>query len=147
MATLAGGTVSRFEGVALLAGCVAAVALVWRTERGVPAFGELADDGEADDGEPDDKEPGDGKDDAPAGGPLLVVAAGLAAMTGGGVLAVLGAERLVGGLGVADSGIGLTVLALATSAELLALVVAAGRRGIPEVAVAGVLGSVLSTRR
>jgi cation:H+ antiporter len=54
---------------------------------------------------------------------------------------VRGAERVVSSLGRSDSAVGLTVLALATTAELFALVVAALRRDVPEIALAGVVGS------
>jgi cation:H+ antiporter len=45
-------------------------------------------------------------------------------------------------LGLTDSAVGLTLLALATTAELFALAWAAMRRGVSEIAVAGVIGSV-----
>jgi cation:H+ antiporter len=63
-------------------------------------------------------------------------------MVVGGFLAVRGAERLVEAFGVGESVIGLTVLALATSAEMVALVWAARRRGLTEVVVAGTVGAV-----
>ena len=44
--------------------------------------------------------------------------------------------------GVTESVVGLTVLALATSAEMVALVLAAHRRGLTEIALAGAVGSV-----
>jgi cation:H+ antiporter len=77
-------------------------------------------------------------------GGLLLAAylAGVALMAAGGWLAVGGAERLVATLGLTDSAVGLTLLALATTAELLALAWAAARRGVSEIAVAGVIGSV-----
>jgi len=53
-----------------------------------------------------------------------------------------GAERVVAALSLADSAVGLTLLALATTAELFALAWAAMRRGVSEIAVAGVVGSV-----
>jgi cation:H+ antiporter len=49
--------------------------------------------------------------------------------------------RVVDSLGRSDSAVGLTVLALATTAELFALVLTAMRHDVPEVAVAGVVGS------
>lgn len=62
-------------------------------------------------------------------------------MLGGGDLAVRGAVRVVDSLGSTDSAVGLTVLALATTAEMFALVLAAARHAVPEIAVAGVVGS------
>ena len=83
----------------------------------------------------------DGADEA-TGRALLMVLLGLLGMVAGGFLAVRGAEGLVDALGVGESVIGLTVLALATSAEMVALVWAARRRGLTEVVVAGTVGAV-----
>jgi cation:H+ antiporter len=52
---------------------------------------------------------------------------------------------VVRALGLTDSAIGLTLLALATTAELFALAWAAMRRGVSEIAAAGVIGSVAPT--
>jgi cation:H+ antiporter len=49
---------------------------------------------------------------------------------------------VVRALRLTDSGVGLTLLALATTAELFALAWAAARRGVSEIAVAGMVGSV-----
>ena len=46
-------------------------------------------------------------------------------------------------LGLDQSTVGLTFVALATTAELFALVWAAFRRGVEQLAIAGVLGSAL----
>ena len=119
------GGVTRGEGLLLAFVYVVAVAGVWRLERRPPSVGEA------------------GKIHASGsryGAPLL--AFGLAGMVAGGVLAVLGAERMVAATGLGDGPIGLTLLALATSAEMLALVPAARRHGVEDVAVAGVLGAV-----
>ena len=67
---------------------------------------------------------------------------GLLGMVAGGFFAVRGAEGLVDAFGVTESVVGLTVLALATSAEMVALVLAAHRRGLTEIALAGAVGSV-----
>jgi cation:H+ antiporter len=64
-------------------------------------------------------------------------------MLAGGQAAVTGAVRVVDALGLTDTAVGLTLLALATSAELFALVLAAARRRVVEIAVAGVVGSVV----
>jgi cation:H+ antiporter len=82
-------------------------------------------------------------DEAPSTRAVLLVLSGIALMVGGGWLAVSGAERVVDSLGLAESTVGLTFVALATTAELFALVIAAYRRGIAELALAGVLGSAL----
>ena len=44
-------------------------------------------------------------------------------------------------IGRSDSAVGLTILALATTAELFALVLTAARHDVPEIAVAGIVGS------
>ena len=127
LATLHQG-VSRVEGVLLLLAYAGLVAAVWVKEKQPPAIGELA---EVED---------DDEDRAPAAALALVVV-GLALMTAGGVAAVEGATRLVDSTGTTDSAIGLTALALATTAELFAIVLAAARHGVEEVAVAAVVGS------
>ena len=120
------GRVGRVEGALLLTAYVAGVAVVWRRERTPPAIGELADlDG----------------DDAPSRYALPLVVVGLLLMTAGGAAAVEGATRLVADLGRTDEAVGLVVLGLATTAELFALVLAAARSGVEEVAVAAVVGS------
>jgi cation:H+ antiporter len=125
------GRVSRVEGGFLVTAYVGLVALVWWREREPPALGELA--------ELDDTE-GDDQPRRPAAA-LLLALAGVALMVVGGDLAVRGAERVVASLGRTDSAVGLTVLALATTAELFALVLSAARHDVPEIAVAGVVGS------
>ena len=121
-------SVSRVEGAGLLLAYIALVAAVWWREREPPQIGEL---GELDD---DEQERGTGR-------ALLLVLVGLGVMAAGGAAAVEGAGRAVEALGRSDTAIGLTVLALATTAELFAIVLAAARHGVPEVAVAAVVGS------
>jgi cation:H+ antiporter len=123
------GRVSRLEGGLLVLAYVVLVAAVWRRERQPPTIGELAE-----------LEDDDGADRAPALA-LLLVAVGLALMTAGGAAAVEGATRIVTAWGRTDEAVGLVVLGLATTAELFALVLAAARRGVEEVAVAAVVGS------
>lgn len=126
---LVSGDVSRVEGALLLAAYVGLVALVWWREKEPPALGELA---EVDDDEDEVRRP------AVALGLALL---GIALMLAGGDLAVRGAVRVVESLGRTDSAVGLTILALATTAELFALVLTAVRHDVPEIAVAGVVGS------
>lgn len=135
---LLGHRVSRVEGGLLVAAYIALVAFVWWREREPPRIGELA---EVDEDEPG---PGSGERDRPsrsASAGLLLAVAGIALMLAGGDLAVRGAGRVVDALGRTDSAVGLTVLALATTAELFALVLTAARHEVPEIAVAGVVGS------
>lgn len=132
---LLGGVVGRTLGAGLVALYVVAVGAVWWRERRPPAFGEAAELEEAE---------GDGSAGSPKdtrAGVLVVL--GVAAMAFGGWLAVSGAERIVASLGLRQSVVGLTFVALATTAELFALVWAAFRRGIAELAIAGVLGSAV----
>ena len=128
---LRNGVLSRPEGAVLVALYVAGVAWVWRRERRPPMLGELA--------ELDEEAIGAGAASARS---LLLVLLGLLGMVAGGYLAVRGAELLVDAVHIRESAIGLTALALATSAEMVALVWAAGRRGVSEVAVAGIVGAV-----
>lgn len=125
--------VGRVEGGLLLTAYVVLVGVVWWREREPPALGELAELAE-------DDERGDDATGAP-GAALGLALLGVLLMLVGGDLAVRGATRVVESLGRTDSAVGLTVLALATTAELFALVFAATRHDVPEVAVAGVVGS------
>jgi len=131
LATLAvaSGRIERWQGALLLAAYLAGVALLWWRERQPPAIGELAEESE------------DGRSRPPVLA-LGLSFGGIALMIAGGWLAVGGAERVVAALRISDSAVGLTLLALATTAELFALAWAALRRGVAEVAVAGVVGSV-----
>jgi cation:H+ antiporter len=125
------GHVGRVEGALLVLAYIALVGLVWWREREPPKLGELA---ELDDDEDDDR-------DRSATAGLLLSLVGVAGMLVGGDLAVNGAVRVVESFGSTDSAVGLTILALATTAELFALVFAAVRHDVPEIAVAGVVGS------
>ena len=136
LAVLWSGEVTRVEGALLVLAYVGLVALVWWREQEPPALGELAEL-EDDTGAEDDA-------DEAARSPamaLLMALLGIGLMLGGGDLAVRGATDVVEVLGRTDTAVGLTVLALATTAELFALVLAAVRHDVPEVAVAGVVGS------
>jgi cation:H+ antiporter len=130
-----GGRIERWEAGLLLAAYLAGVALLWWRERQPPVIGEAAEAAEEDAGE-------EGGRSRPALLGLALALSGVGVMGAGGWLAVAGAERVVAALGLADSAVGLTLLALATTAELFALAWAAMRRGVSEIAVAGVIGSV-----
>ena len=130
---LLSGSVDRVEGGLLVLAYAGLVALVWWREKEPPALGELAEVAQdADSDESITRRPAVS---------LLLAVLGIALMVGGGDLAVRGAVRVVESLGRTDSAIGLTVLALATTAELFALVLTAVRHAVPEIAVAGVVGS------
>jgi cation:H+ antiporter len=140
---LVDGHVGRVTGALLVAAYGAAVAVVWWQEREPPAFGEAAEWHAPDGAGPDDAtQPAADTAIADTGATALVLA-GVVVMAGGGWLAVSGAERIVGSLGLRQSVVGLTFVALATTAELFALVGAAFRRGVEELAIAGVLGSAI----
>ena len=126
---VASGSIGRWQGGLLLAAYLAGVALLWWRERSPPVIGEAA-------------EASDEGRSRPAASGLVLALGGVALMAAGGWLAVGGAERVVAALRLTDSAVGLTLLALATTAELLALAWAAMRRDVSEIAVAGVVGSV-----
>lgn len=129
--TLGDGRVGRIEGGVLVAIYVVLVAVIWWRERDVPAFGDVGEALEGND------------EETPASRGLVLVVAGIALRGAGGWLAVLAAERIIDLPGVAGTVVGLTMVALATTAEFLALIPAALRRGIPELAAAGIVGSVI----
>ena len=135
---LADQRVGRVEGLLLLIGFVALVAAVWWLERSPPLIGELTEIADDADRAQDTDDTGNGSGRRG----LLLSLLGLALMTAGGAVAVTGATRLVDALAVRDTAVGLTALALATTAELFALVLAASRHDVPEVAVAGLVGAV-----
>lgn len=132
-ALLVPGGVSRVEGIALVVAYIAAVALVWIRERRPPAIGELAELEEEDEDE--------AQEESGSWRGLVLVIAGIGIMASGGWFAVIGAENLVAALGVAESVVGLSIVALATTAELFALAVSAHRHDLSELAVAGIVGS------
>lgn len=134
------GRVGRGEGALLLVAYAVLVGVVWRRERRPPALGELAELEQEEAEQEEDGQEGGG----PGRGrvtPLLLAALGLVVITAGGIAAVAGATRVVASFDLRESAVGLTVLALATTAELFALVLTAARHDVAEVAVAGVVGS------
>jgi len=140
---VAGGRIERWQGGLLLVAYAAGVALLWWREREPPAIGEAAE-GEEEEEEEEEEEKEIEKEgrSRPAALGLMLAIAGIALMAAGGWAAVGGAEQVVRAAGLSDSAVGLTLLALATTAELFALAWAAMRRGVSEIAVAGVIGSV-----
>ncbi|MBW2359342.1 MAG: calcium/sodium antiporter [Deltaproteobacteria bacterium] len=72
---------------------------------------------------------------------LLLTAAGLAALAAGGSVTVEGAEAVARALGVSQTIIGLTLVAIGTSLPELSASVIASMRGYPDMAVGNVVGS------
>jgi cation:H+ antiporter len=132
---LLGGEVERTWGVLLVCAYAGVVGVVWWRERRPPAFGEAA--------EADPSGSSGGRLRAHDTRAAVLVVVGVGAMAVGGWLAVTGAEQIVSALRLEQSVVGLTFVALATTAELFALVWAAFRRGVEELAIAGVLGSAV----
>lgn len=122
------GTVSRVEGAVLVAGYVVFVASIWRAERQPPTLGETAELDE------------DHTDGGPVGRELTLVLVGLVALTAGSVALVEGVRRL-SGVEETQTRLGLVVVGFATAFELVVLAWSAGRRGITDAVVAGVVGS------
>lgn len=128
-----GGMVARPEGVGLVALYGLLVVVVWRTERAPPAVGEVAELA------------GDGTGGVATGAwrDVALALVGVVVMTAGGWFAVQGAVRIVSALDSTDGPVGATFVALATTAELFALVWAAARHDVEELAVAGIVGSAV----
>lgn len=126
------GTVTRPEGLTLVAAYLAFIAVVWRREHdpasaGFPAVAS-ADGGTAG--------PGVARGTA-------IACVGLVLMTLGGRVAIGGAERMAASLGRSDTAIGMTILGLVTSGELLALIWASKRHGTADLPASAVIGSVV----
>lgn len=122
------GTVTRVEGVVLVAAYVAFVAVIWRLERQPPSLGEAGE-----------------LDEAPqVGGRVGVdfgyVLAGLAALTVGSMALVEGVRRLTQ-IESTQTRLGLTLVGFATAFELVVLAFSASRHRITDAVVAGVVGS------
>jgi cation:H+ antiporter len=139
---LSGGELTRGGGIVLVVVYVVLVVIVWRVERRPPAIGEVTEAFGEGDPKPGSAA-GESTTERGAWVAVVLVLVGVALMAAGGRIAVAGAERTVDSLGLADSAVGLTFVALATTAELLALAWSAVRRGITELAVAGVIGSAV----
>jgi cation:H+ antiporter len=136
---LAGGQVTRLEGLLLLAAYAGVVAFVWWREKAPPAIGELTEIEEV--GELMSGARRDRVLLRTPTGSVVVAIVGLWALLIGGSVAVDATTRVASALDLTDTGIGLTLLALATSAEMFVIVVAAKRHDVPGIAIAGVVGS------
>jgi len=156
------GTLTRVDGVVLALAFAPLLAAVYLLERDAAtrylsaAETEALDDGDAETGESgaDDEAEGDGPDEDeaepdtwrarnPGRYGLLVAVAASVGMAVGSELAVRGARRLLGALGVTGLAFGATVMSFVASLEELVLTVEPVRRGRPHLAVGNVVGSVL----
>ncbi|MEZ5259010.1 MAG: hypothetical protein R2705_19655 [Ilumatobacteraceae bacterium] len=106
---------------------IAFVAVIWRAERRPPALGEV--------GELEEEHEG-----GRVGKELFLVVSGVALLTAGSILVVESVRRLTSSE-LNQTRLGLTVVGLATSAELIVLAYSTARRGITEAAIAGIVGS------
>ena len=122
------GRVSRLEGAVLVTAYLVFVGWIWKAERQPPALGETAELNEERD------------TDGPIGRDLILVLGGLIALTGGSMILVESVRQL-SSLEDTQTRLGLIVVGFATAFELVVLAWSAGRRGMPEAAVAGVIGS------
>jgi len=128
------GSISRLEGVVLVALYVIYVAVIWRFEHAPPSLGEVGELAEAE----------EEREEHPTGRRLgregALVLAGLGAMVAGAWLLVEGVRQLTGVEGNQTT-LGLTVVGFATGFELVVLAWSAARRGASDVLVASVVGS------
>jgi len=122
------GQLGRVEGVVLVAAYVVFVGAIWWFERRPPSLGEAAELDEA-------LEPG-----GRIGRDLAWVVAGLIALTAGSLVLVEGVRRLTD-IEETQTRLGLTVVGFATAFELVVLAWSAGRHGVTDAVVAGVVGS------
>ncbi|MBA3822368.1 MAG: sodium:calcium antiporter [Ktedonobacterales bacterium] len=128
------GFIPRWVGVLLLALFVGYTLLLVRVDHQALARQTAAEQLEQDD------------EDADAPAPsrrtlLTLTVGGLVAMAAGGPLIVEGALRFTTALGLRQSAVGLTIVALGTAAEMFALAVAAARRHQADILVGGIIGS------
>lgn len=124
------GTVDRTEGVVLVVGYFAFIAVLWVRERRPPDLGEVGELAEA------RERPWTGR----IGRELGLVVAGVAAMAVG-ALALVDGIRQLSGIEETQTRLGIAVVGFATAFELVVLAWSSARRGISEAVVAGVVGS------
>jgi cation:H+ antiporter len=127
------GTVSRGEGLVLIAFYVAYIAAIWLAERRPPALGETAELDEA-------KLAATSGARTRVGRELAFVLGGVVAMAGGAILLVEGVRNL-SHVESTQTRLGLTLVGFATAFELVVLAWSSARRNVSEAVVAGVVGS------
>lgn len=124
------GRVNRLEGLILLALYVVYIAVIWIVEKQPPAMGET---GVLEEAQLTEHKGSVGKE-------LLLVVAGLIAMTIGSIMLVE-AIRQITDIEETQTTLALTVVGFATAFELVILCYSAARKGATEVVIAGVVGS------
>jgi cation:H+ antiporter len=127
------GSVSRLEGLLLVFGYVAFIAVIWIVERKPPVLGETSELEEAHRAERVSTRRRVGRE-------LGLVVAGVAAMAIG-ASGLVEAIRRISNVEATQTRLGLTVVGFATAFELVVLAWSSARRGITAAVVAGVVGS------
>jgi cation:H+ antiporter len=136
------GVISRIAGALLLLLFTVYTVILLRADRQALARQAAAEQLEHDD-EKEHEEHEDPAGRGQVGGQVVArTLGGLLAMAGGGPLLVEGALRLSDTLGLRQASVGLTIVALGTGAEMLALAVVAARRKQAAILVGGILGSL-----
>jgi cation:H+ antiporter len=125
------GTVTRAEGLLLVAAYVVFIVVIWVVERRPPALGETSELDEAAEAVPGGRR---------VGRELVLVIAGVAAMAVGASVLVEGVRR-ISEVEATQARLGLVVVGFATAFELVVLAWSAARRGVTAAVVAGVVGS------
>jgi cation:H+ antiporter len=131
-----GGQVSRAGGGLLVGLYVAYVAGIWLLEGQPPVLGETAELAELAEAKHDSGT----KTGRQVGKDLLLILAGIAAMSVGATVLVEGVRHLAHA-DASQTRLGLTLVGFATAFELVALAWSAARRGATEAVVAAVVGS------
>lgn len=148
IALLFSGVVSRLAGAALLALFVAYTALLIRVDRQALERHEALEALESDDDDARDNVTAPPRkytrreQRAYAMRKAGVTLLGLLAMALGGPAIVEGALRFAAIVGLRQSAVGLTIVSLGTGAEMVALAIAASRRGMADILVGGIIGSI-----
>ena len=128
------GSVSRIEGLVLVAAYLVFVAVIWTVERRPPVLGETGELAAAAHHERQEATR------SRVGCELALVVGGVAAMAVGASALVEGVRRLTE-VEAIQTKLGLVVVGFATAFELVVLAWSAARRGVTEAVVAGVIGS------
>lgn len=131
------GKLSRAEGLVLIALYAVYVGAIWYFERTPPMLGEVEELFEA-----EEKFSGTSVNHRQrrVGIEFLLLVVAVAAMAGGGTLLVESVRQITS-VEDAQTKVGLTLVGFVTAFELVVLVWSASRRGVADVALAGVVGS------